>query len=96
MASHIQPKEFIQFREVKGFENKTLLVSFDVSNFFTFSFQTQTELLNIEYAQINYFTFNDIFYKQYDRLAMGSPLSPILVKMFTFSFEEELQGKTKL
>lgn len=35
----------------------------------------------------NYLQFNNIYYKQEDRLAMGAPTSAILVEIFVHFFE---------
>ena len=46
------------------------------------------ELLKIALGQ-NYFTFNSKFYHQKEGLAMGSPLSGLLVDIFMNNFERE-------
>jgi hypothetical protein len=51
--------------------------------------QEMSTLLNVCVDQ-NYFLFNDIYYKQKDGLAMGSPLSPLLAEIFMDNFEEKL------
>ncbi|XP_076330861.1 uncharacterized protein LOC143236466 [Tachypleus tridentatus] len=44
--------------------------------------------------QSTYFQYNEEFYEQTDGLAMGSPLSPILVDIFMKDFEERSLSST--
>ena len=41
------------------------------------------------------FSFNDITYKQTDRVAMASPLGPVLADIFVGYFEENLFSQTQ-
>ena len=42
------------------------------------------------------FQFNGDLYEQIDRVAMGSPLGPLMANTFTCSIEEELAHENKL
>ena len=93
--------QFVQILESLRIQLDDLIVSFDVvSLFFKVPIVDSLELLGYHFEDdvlalithiltSTYFCFDGQFYEQTDRVAMGSPLSPVTVNFFMEDFEKK-------
>jgi hypothetical protein len=97
----VKNSQFVQILESLRVQPEDLMVSFDVVSLFTnVPIVDSLELLShhFEYDVLalfknvltsTYFCFDGQFYEQMDRVAMGSPLSPVIAYFFMEGFEKK-------
>jgi hypothetical protein len=101
-AHHVKNSfQFVQILESLRVQPDDLMVSFVVVSLFTkvliadspelLSHHFEDDVLALFYHVLTsmYFCFDGQFYEQTDRVAMGSPLSPVIANFFMEDFEKK-------
>jgi RNA-directed DNA polymerase len=93
-------RDFVELIKEEKIESKDILISFDVVSLFTkISLDEAIEVINevadpqtTRLAKVclksTFFSFQGDFYEQTSRVAMGSPLSPIVANLYMEKFEK--------